>query len=53
MLATEHQFTSRANGSSDPDDLLNIAPQTSGCAFQWWGSDGNMVVDRSIGYRAI
>ena len=30
---------------------FNIAPQTSGGTFRWWGSDGNMVVDGSIGYR--
>jgi hypothetical protein len=38
-------------GSRDLRDLVCVDVATNGHAFQWWVSDGNMVVNRSIAYR--
>jgi hypothetical protein len=37
-------------GSLDLRDLICVSPQSGGAAA-YWGGDGNMVVNGSIGYR--
>jgi hypothetical protein len=37
-------------GERDLRNLINVSPATNSHAFQWWGRDGNMVVNGNLPY---